>query len=273
MSYYDSSNKIRRRKVNSSNSHKNSIDSDIVISRYKQENNKINTLTETNDGGFFVGGYVEGNAITSSYANIIKYNSEGEEEYSKEIKSDNTSIYIDELKQTQDEGTLIVGRAQGDVVLDDKNVLECGKGDWDPFVIKYSKGQEIEWVNSFGGTSDDRIKTILETSDGSILVGGYFQSASIELGNNIILKRAEAGDQWGMLIKYDNNGNIQWAKNTQGRFDEINKIIETSDNKYMVSGYVAGEYELEGNLIGSHNDYFSGIINMIPKVMLNLLKH
>ena len=63
-----------------------------------------------------------------------------------------------------------------------------------------------------------------------------------------------------MLIKYDNNGNIQWAKNTQGRFDEINKIIETSDNKYMVSGYVAGEYELEGNLIGSHNDYFSGII-------------
>ena len=42
MSYYDSSNKIRRRKVNSSNSHKNSIDSDIVISRYKQENNKIN---------------------------------------------------------------------------------------------------------------------------------------------------------------------------------------------------------------------------------------
>lgn len=225
-----------------------------------KENNKINTLTETNDGGFFVGGYVEGNAITSSYANIIKYNSEGEEEYSKEIKSDNTSIYIDELKQTQDEGTLIVGRAQGDVVLDDKNVLECGNGDWDPFVIKYSKGQKIEWVNSFGGTSDDRIKTILETSDGSILVGGYFQSASIELGNNIILKRAEAGDQWGMLIKYDNNGNIQWAKNTQGRFDEINKIIETSDNKYMVSGYVAGEYELEGNLIGSHNDYFSGII-------------
>ena len=42
MSYYDSSNKIRRRKVNSSNSHKNSIDSDIVTSRYKQENNKIN---------------------------------------------------------------------------------------------------------------------------------------------------------------------------------------------------------------------------------------
>lgn len=42
MSYYHSSNKIRRRKVNSSNSHKNSIDSDIVTSRYKQENNKIN---------------------------------------------------------------------------------------------------------------------------------------------------------------------------------------------------------------------------------------
>ena len=42
MSYYDSSNKIRRRKVNSSNSHKNSIDSDIVTSRYKQESNKIN---------------------------------------------------------------------------------------------------------------------------------------------------------------------------------------------------------------------------------------
>ena len=42
MSYYDSSNKIRRRKVNSSNSDKNSIDSDIVTSRYKQENNKIN---------------------------------------------------------------------------------------------------------------------------------------------------------------------------------------------------------------------------------------
>ena len=73
------------------------------------------------------------------------------------------------------------------------------KGDYDGMIIKYNATGEVEWAEGIGGTSSEQIESVAETSDGGYIVGGYFYSSSIDLGNGISL--TNKGDYDGMLLK------------------------------------------------------------------------
>lgn len=54
-------------------------------------------------------------------------------------------------------------------------------------IIKYSEEGIAQWAKSIGGSSDDTISAVHETSDGGYIVGGGFQSSTINLGNEVTL--------------------------------------------------------------------------------------
>ena len=206
---------------------------EIIWTKEAKEGLQIGSIAKAKDGGFLLGGQTNGTSFSSENSIILKYNKDGEEEkvlkeiLTKDIEpsKEGQSTEIGELIQTQDNGILITGKIQGTY----------------GFTVKYNQNLEMEWKLWLGDSDNNIIRTALETSDGSILIGGYFESENIDLGNGVCLKR-NSSQRNAMLIKCNKTGEVQWAKSTEGKFDEIKQVIETSDRKYIAVGECENYY-------------------------------
>ncbi|MBU4502324.1 MAG: tetratricopeptide repeat protein [Nanoarchaeota archaeon] len=147
-----------------------------------------------------------------------------------------------------------------------------GKGDADGWMIKLSKDGDKEWDKTFGGKADDRFYSIIQTDDKGYAMIGYTKS-----------KGAGDADMW--VLKFDENGNLQWDKTLQEtdwgygaqEDDRGYSIIQTKSGHYVVAGYTCSEGEgkadgrimkldQEGNVIlnkehgGKENECLSSIV-------------
>ena len=212
----------------------------------------ITSVAKTNDGGCIVGGYIAegdidlGNGISISSKDgwagmIIKYSSNGETEWAKVISGIDSNVfsldvYIYSVSSTSDGGYIVGGYFESSSIDLGNGISLSSKGSDDGMIIKYSSSGEVEWAQGIGGTRGDQINSVVGTTDGGYLVGGYFYSSSIDLGNGISL--VNSGDSDGMLIKYDSEGNAEWTKRIGGtRYDYITSVSETTDGGYIVGGY------------------------------------
>ena len=97
-------------------------------------------------------------------------------------------------------------------------------------------GYKVAWAQGIGGTSSEQINSVVETSDGGYIVGGYFDSSSIDLGNGVSL--TNKGSKDGMVIKYSQDGEVEWAQGIGERgSDCIKSVAECNDGGYIVGGY------------------------------------
>ena len=109
-------------------------------------------------------------------------------------------------------------------------------GDSDAYLVKYGRNNEVEWASSFGGTDGDYLLSIAETEDGGYIVGGYFYSSSMQVGDYTLTNKGNADT---FLVKYDRNNEVEWASSFGGSaFDEIYSIAETEDGGYIVGKYI-----------------------------------
>ena len=56
------------------------------------------------------------------------------------------------------------------------------KGVTDAYLVKYDRNNEVEWASSFGGGMEDYLKSIAVTEEGDYIVGGYYNSSSMQIG-------------------------------------------------------------------------------------------
>ena len=208
--------------------------------------NQITSVTETNDGGYIVGGYFEGSSITvgdytlinnsksSHYSDamLIKYSSAGEVEWARSI-GENNDDEITSVTETNDGGYIVGGYFEGSsITVGDYTLINNSKSSYssDAMLIKYSSAGEVEWARSIGGNNSDEITSVTETNDGGYIVGGYFDSDTITVGDYTL---TSAGFDDGMIIKYNNAGEVEWAKSLE---KSINSVLKTSDGGYIVGG-------------------------------------
>ena len=85
-------------------------------------------------------------------------------------------------------------------------------------------GQQIQWENTYGGSGNDWVSCIIETSDGAYLIAGGTYSFG-------------AGDKDIYLVKVDKNGNKIWQKTYGGSEEDWAYVIETSDGAYLMAGF------------------------------------
>ncbi|QMU28786.1 T9SS type A sorting domain-containing protein [Adhaeribacter radiodurans] len=89
-----------------------------------------------------------------------------------------------------------------------------------------------QWDMRYGGSSNDGFSTIIKTSDGSYLSGGY--STSGVSGDKSQSSRGK-NDYW--IVKSDKNGKKEWDKRYGGSGDDyLNHIIPTKDGGYLLAG-------------------------------------
>ena len=99
-------------------------------------------------------------------------------------------------------------------------------------------------ARTVGGSGSDAINTIAKTSDGGYVAGGSF-SGTMQVGDYEVTSQ---GSTDGILIKYDAFNNVEWAKTFGGSdAEEINKVIETDDEGFIV----VGNFESSGLVVGN----------------------
>ena len=225
---------------------------------------QINTLINTSDGGYIAGGYFscdsldlgDGVVLTSNGGSdglIVKYSANGEIEWAKAIGG-NGEDNINSIIKTKDGGYIVVEKfSSTSIDLGDGKVLN-NNGNLDLIIIKYNADGEIKWAKVIGGNDEDNINSVTETIDGGYIVGGEFYSTSIELENGITL--INSGRANGMLIKYNADGEIKWAKAIGGdNVETITSIKETVDRGYIVTGeFQSNEINLENGKVLTKNN-------------------
>jgi uncharacterized delta-60 repeat protein/prepilin-type N-terminal cleavage/methylation domain-containing protein len=213
----------------------------------------VGSITQTSDGGYVVVGDTDSYGAGNTDIFIAKYTSDGTLSWSKTWGGTGADE-VGSMIQTSDSGYAVTGWT-----------YSYGAGGYDAFIAKYTSDGTLSWSKTWGGTGNDYVNSIIQTSDGSYVVTGYTSSYG-------------AGSYDAFIAKYTSSGTLSWSKTWGGTGnDRANSIIQTSDGSYAVAGYTdsygAGsndafiaKYTSDGTLSwsktwgGTGNDYVNSII-------------
>ena len=218
---------------------------------------RIQSIAATSDGGAIAGGYFSSDTIqvgnyqlTNKGDNdglIIKYNSTGEVEWADSFGGIYND-YINSVASTRDGGILVGGYSENIIQVGDYQLTNNGSSDG--LIIKYSSEGEVEWAKSFGGSGSDYIESVASTSDGGILVGGYFYSSTIKVGNETLTNNGFTYSYDCLIIKYNSEGKVEWAKSFGGSgSDYIESVASTSDGGILVGGYFSSSIQVGNEIL------------------------
>lgn len=160
--------------------------------------------------------------------------------------------YINNIITKSDGGILAVGSfssyenyifegSNNGIDIDNDGVIDkVSHGGNDGLIISYDLDGNCNWFKTFGGSEDDSLNKIIQTSDGDIVVVGYTSSKSIQLDGKEILELSRNDKLSGkdaILIKLDLNGNYIWGIRMGGLADDdITAVVETSEKDIVIAG-------------------------------------
>ena len=180
---------------------------------------------------------------------IIKYDADGKVEWARSIGG-SSNDYIKSVAETSDGGVIVGGYFYSDEIQVGEYTLN---GSNDGMIIKYSGEGAVEWARSVGENDEEYITSVAVTNDGGVIVGGYFYSDEIQVGEYTLTNSSEYYAD-GMIIKYSAKGEVEWARSVGGsNTDCINSVASTRDGGYIAGGYFAsrsiqlGDYTLTNN--------------------------
>ncbi len=164
------------------------------------------------------------------------------------------------------DGYIAVGHSRSN----DHDMEGIHKGNTDAIIVKLSNVPDANGVlpiiykKSFGGSSDDIFKKIIQDGN-SLVVAGI--SKSID-GDLLKLTKAGNGNYDGIIVKYDMNGNLITKTTYGGSGSENISSIIKDDNNYVIVG---STFSLDKD-INSFNKGNSDAILAKMDSNLNLIK-
>ena len=108
------------------------------------------------------------------------------------------------------------------------------------------KGQELEWVKSFGGSSSDYgYSTTIDNDGNSYITGKFSGTIDFDTGVNTA-ELTSNGYQDVFVLKLDVNGNYLWAKSFGGEASDTGEsiIIDNEGNSY-ITGFFSGTVDFD----------------------------
>ena len=201
------------------------------------ESDQLNSIQQTSDGGYVLGGgslsNISGDKTENSQGSwdywVVKLDSSGAIQWQNTIGGSSIDRLFS-IQQTSD-GGYVLGGSSGSDSTGDKN--ENVQGGFDYWVVKLNASGAIQWQNTIGGSSNDYLRFIQQTSDGGYVLGGYSLSGS---SGDKTENSHGSWDYW--VVKLDSSGTIKWQNTIGGSaFDRLFSIQQTSDGGYVLSGY------------------------------------
>lgn len=216
--------------------------SDGILERVQtfggSKNDVAQSVVVTSDGGFAILGYTQSNDGDITDKNnesfdfwILKFNAEAQLQWNKTYGGSGDDRGND-IIQTSDGGFAVLGytdSSDGDISINN--------GFRDFWLIKLDNSGSLTWQKSFGFSGADEGKTIIETSDGHILISGVLDVTSSNGMGNFGRPNSEhaGGDYWS--IKVTSSGDLVWSRFYGGSFtDNPTGIAETENNEFIFVG-------------------------------------
>ncbi|KAA9331719.1 T9SS type A sorting domain-containing protein [Adhaeribacter soli] len=141
---------------------------------------------------------------------------------------------LSSVKQTT-EGGYILGGYSSSGISGDKSQGNQGTvayTTYDFWVVKVDASGNKTWDKTFGGGSDDWLRSLQQTSDGGYILGGGTYSG---IGGDKSQASQGLFDYW--IIKLNSNGNKLWDKTFGGSDTEaFASLQQTSDGGYILGG-------------------------------------
>ena len=198
-----------------------SSDVGLSVSLTSENNLLITGSSNSNDGDF--NGKNKGNRDIF----VIKLDSEGNIVWKMSFGGTGEDWGYS-MTPTSDDGVLISGFTQSN----DGDFKGMNRGLFDIFVMKLDMDGNVEWKKIFGGTGDDQLRSMIQSSDGGVLITGNTNS------NDGDFKGMNKGNTDIFVMKLDEDGEIKWTKLFGGRFIEYGMSVATTSNDgILITGY------------------------------------
>lgn len=182
----------------------------------------VNTVIPTTDGGFALAGTRGGNLGSPSDAWLMKTDAHGAIQWIRTYK----------WKDRNNARSVIQSHDGGFVLGGSYNNLNNHSDGW---LVKTDYDGNMEWMQTYGGSSNDHIAVVIQTLTGEFAFAG--DTWSYGKGNN---------DCW--LVKTNFHGEMEWNR-TYGDLgaDKAYKIFQVTDGSFFLIGatssYGAGNFD------------------------------
>ncbi|MCX6276456.1 MAG: T9SS type A sorting domain-containing protein [Bacteroidetes bacterium] len=196
----------------------------------------LNTFQQTTDGGYILGGYsssgISGDKTQPSWGNldfwIVKTDALGIKQWDKRFGGTGVD-YLNAMEQTADGGYILGGNSDSGVGGDK---TQPNRGAVDYWIIKTdSLGNKI-WDKRYGGTDDEYLVSVLQTSDGGYIIGGYSGSG---IGGDKTQINRGYNDYW--IVRTDSIGTVLWDKDFGGTdYDFMTNLLIADDGGFLLGG-------------------------------------
>jgi len=113
------------------------------------------------------------------------------------------------------------------------------RGGEDIFFAKYDSNGDLVWAKNVGGTDSDRAFSIALDGSGNIYITGRFQgTVDFDPGAGIS-NLTSIGILDAYFAKYDNDGNLVWAKSIGGNSGDQGRsiVVDNSGNVYLTGSF------------------------------------
>ena len=201
------------------------------------------SLQQTADGGYILGGYsssgISGDKTQACWGGnsddywIVKIDSLGNKQWDKDFGG----ILSDELYSVQQtaDGGYMLGGLSGSPISGDKTQPFWGGSDY--WILKTDSLGNKQWDKDLGGTFNDRLFSLQQTTDGGYILGGYsFSGISGDKTEPNWSLSGTTADYW--IIKIDSLGTKLWDKDFGGtNEDHLYSLQQTSDGGFILGGY------------------------------------
>ena len=196
-----------------------------------------NTISQTKDGGYIVGTFVNPKHPSYGYSHIFKTNVQGEIVWKRELKykSGKTKVihFVEDIMQTNDGHYVAVGYTSGD-----RGNSVKGQG----FVTKIDKDDGTEkWMKRFGSNACvfDTLKSVIEDNENNLIAIGKYEKPcpkyvchhGYACGDVYFLKINSATGE--TLISKRHTPNKWWARGYS--------ILKLDDGSFIVGGEVRAD--------------------------------
>lgn len=186
---------------------------------------------------------------------LAKYDGSGNPLWAKSIKGNN-SDYASSLT-IDTSGIYIAGNFNSDsITLESTTLINADADSSDIFFAKYNSSGDLLWAKGVGGVDYDNVSSLATDGSGNLYLTGSFNSNSITF-DTYTLTNTGGLDQFFypasdiFIAKYDNFGNVRWAKNIGGNdSDGASAIaIESANSIYVAGGFYSSTINFSSSTI------------------------
>ena len=214
---------------------------------------------DLNGDGDSTDGEGEGGTGYGSWDNFISvFDTGGNYKWSKRLGgtgSDNTYGVATDASNNY----YVVGSVFGDADLngdgdrtDGGAESSVGYGNSDTIISVFNDNGVYQWSKRFGGTSVDSGKSVSIDLDNNINIVGYVTgNADLNGDGDRTDGGGESGTGYGsydiFISVFNSEGTYRWSKRLGGTSDDIGQKIVADTNNKIITGYVVGDADLNGD--------------------------